>query len=376
MNHRTSLLAGLLVLAAPVWTGCDEGSTPARPDAVVDATADVPVRSRTLEARVDAEGPFHVGYRTWEHTYTPPGTDEPRTIRLHVWYPTEATTGDHPTYYAFFEDEDALLNAPAAPPLDATYPVHVHSHGHQGFGGTSSFLMRRFASHGWVAIAPDHTGDLLFDDDLAKTANTVRHYIERPSDISAALDALDALPANDPLAAVDVSRVVMSGHSRGCYTVWANAGASFDPSAGNLDEATESELDVFAQGFRDPRVVAAIPMAGTYSADWFGTDGYRQVLIPMLSLTGTEDNASAARFRYDTLTDAPLAWIELAGGCHQTFALGYCDTLDFELGFSIVDTYALAFARVHVLGDTDPRSLGILAGLFEVSPLATVHLPR
>ncbi|MEZ4265238.1 MAG: hypothetical protein R3F39_02580 [Myxococcota bacterium] len=377
--NRTSAIVGA-ALAFSLMAACEstedaaaDAVADAVPDVTADAGPDVAAPLRTLAVPADAPGPFHVGYRSFEHTYTPRGLSEERTITLHVWYPTEATSGDNPTYQVLFVDEESFVNAPAAPPLDATYPVHVHSHGHQGFGGGSAALMRRFASQGWVAVAPDHVGDLL---GAHGDSGTIAHYIKRPGDISAALDALAALPANDPLAKVDVSRVTMSGHSRGCHTVWSVAGASFDADAGGLDAATPDELAVFAEGFRDPRVVAAIPMAGTYSRDWYGVDGYKDATIPMLSLTGSNDNASSARFQFDNLPGADLTWVELEGGCHETFALGFCDTLETQEGFEIVNAYAMAFARVKLLGDTDTKSLGILGGIFVVSPKATVHRAR
>ena len=46
-----------------------------------------------------------------------------------------------------------------------------------------------------------------------------------------------------------------------------------------------------------------------------------------------------------------FAWVELDGGCHQTFALGGCNTLDTDLGFHVVQTVLVAFARHTVLGD-------------------------
>ncbi len=40
-----------------------------------------------------------------------------------------------------------------AGPLTLVDPVQVYSHGDRGFPGTSHFLMRYFASHGWVSVA-------------------------------------------------------------------------------------------------------------------------------------------------------------------------------------------------------------------------------
>ena len=43
-----------------------------------------------------------------------------------------------------------------------------------------------------------------------------------------------------------------------------------------------------------------------------------------------------------------------------------------EVGFSIVNTYALAFARAHVLGDTGETTLAILDGTAQVAAEATL----
>lgn len=329
---------------------------------------------------VDEEGPYKTGHRTWEITYDAPPEGEARTLVLHAWYPTEDTDGDEVKYLGAILDEDSFGNAAeAAPVYDGRYPVHVHSHGFQGWGGTSSDLMQYFASHGWVAIAPDHTGNTLTDHvDPLPTA----HYLQKPADISAALDALDALPADDPLAAADTSRVVMSGHSFGCYSTWAAAGASYDLDAvteacPGLYEGTcsQAELDAFAaDDLADDRVVAAIPMAGNLRREFFGAEGHAAVHAPFLFMTGSDDDVGMHE-QFDTYTDVDRRWIDIEGGCHQAFALGECAELDTETGYAIVNTYALAFARLHVLGDGDATVAGIVDGSVAVSPLVTFTGP-
>jgi predicted dienelactone hydrolase len=380
------VLVSLPVLA--VLSACgDSAATPAADTSLPDATTsdaaladapdvDAPAPS-TLDFDLRAPGPFRVGYRTVSHTYTPAGADAPRTIVLNLWYPTEATTGDHPSYLGLFEDEAALVDAPLAAPVEAAgYPVHVHSHGHLGFGATSAFLMRHFASHGWVAIAPDHTGNTLADN---IDPRPLAMYHLRSQDITASLDALASLPPTDPLHGLArTAATVMSGHSFGVHTVWATAGATFDADALSagcaegepLHPCPEADLAVFAAGLRDPRVVAAIPMAGAIRRDLFGPDGHATVAIPLLAMSGSEDPVGAD-VQFATTPGLPLDWIDIAGACHQTFALGFCDTLEMELGFSIVNTFALAFARRHVLGDTAPGTLNLLGGSDTFSPLVT-----
>lgn len=342
------------------------------PDAdVPDATPDAAPTS-LLDFPVDGQGPFAVGFRSWPIEYPAPITGEPRTIIVNAWYPARRVDGEHPRFVNVFEDPESVIDAPARPPVGARYPVMIYSHGDQGFGGTSYFLMAHFASHGWLAVAPDHVGNLLNDNPRGEL---VAHFAERPADITATLDAIAALPADDPLSLGDVERVVLSGHSRGTYTVWASSGAAYDLDAiaESFPEATEAERAAFAEGFADPRVVASIGLAGGYRDTWFGPDGWRSVALPMQFQSGSADNPDSLRAMFDRVEGLDLVWIELERGCHQTFALGLCGTLQRDLGFHVVETYALAFARRYLLGDEAPQTVGIVDGQIEVDPVATAR---
>lgn len=360
--------------------GTDAGDDTAPDDAGAGDTAadgsgdvDVPAPS-VLDFAFDEPGPYPVGYRVWETTYTVPGTGEARTIPVHAWYPAAAAEGTAPRYLGLQRDEDAYTDAPVAVPVDGVaFPVHVYSHGDQGFAGTSAFLMRYFASHGWLVVAPDHIGNLLNDNSRGETDP---HWVERPSDITAALDAVEALPEDDPLAAADTTRVLLSGHSRGAYTVWSVSGAAYDLDRIESDrpELDAQLLDVFRDGLADERVVASIPLAGDYRASWFGDEGWQSVDIPILFLTGSNDGPESMRATYERVQSSDIRWVELEGGCHQSFALGACDTLDVPLGFSVIDTYAMAFARHEVLGDDSADVVGVLDGSVEVSEVATLSV--
>jgi predicted dienelactone hydrolase len=317
---------------------------------------------------LDADGPFGVGYRTFEHDYTTPAG--PRTIEIDIWYPSEAPAGENPVYELLFTDDDVFVDAPVArSPFAAGFPVLVHSHGYQGFPGNSSDLMHHFASHGFIAIAPGHTENTLHD---TMEPIPTRQYYERALDIRAALDVLAGLPAGDPLAGrADMERVAMSGHSFGVFTCWVSAGAAFDMQrlsdaclGGELlsEDCDEDELAHFADDLSEPRIKVSIPMAGGPEEKFFGTSGYDAIDVPVLLMTGSADPRGADALFDLVSDDLDFSWIDIEGGCHQAFGLGGCPDLTDDVGFPIINAYALAFARRYAMDDDDPRVLAIVGG--------------
>ena len=344
-----------------------------------------PELGEALDWALGEPGPFGVGYRVYELSYRRPDIDELRRVSVNVWYPSLETEGAPAAYLGTFLDAEVMTDAaPADSAYAEGYPVHVHSHGFQGFGGTSAFLMRHYASHGWLAVAPDHVDNTLLDHrDPLPTA----HYFLKVLDVRASLDLLEALPDDDILAGrADTRRVVMSGHSFGTYACWAAGGASYDldvirqrcaEGALPSGSCTESELAVFeSDTLADPRIVATIPMAGTIRSSWFGAEGHRAVIAPVLSFTGSNDNPGQGLEQWERIgAELELSWVEIEGGCHQSFALGGCPTLGNAEGFAIVNTYALAFGRAHVLGDDGLGTRSVLSGEREVSPRVRLETP-
>lgn len=330
-----------------------------------------------LDWAVDAIGPFGAGYRSWKATYEPAGPGGSREITINVWYPTLDTEGVPPAYLGVFQDADVITDATLAPPVDpAGYPVHVYSHGNWGWGGTSSDMMRWFASHGWVAIAPDHAGNTLPEN--TDEIPFAIHYL-RSMDITASLDALEALPAEDPLAGrCRTDRVLLSGHSFGSRTAWASGGATYDVAeieamcatgTDFADACTPEEIALFGAGLGDPRVAAGLPMAGGVGEEpgWFGLTGYDAVAKPYMLMTGSLDPVGGENV-FERVTAIDFTWLDFVGGCHQLFALGGCPELDEVEGWALVDTYALAFARRHILDDPNAHIAGILDGSVVLSP--------
>lgn len=342
--------------------------------ALVGCGDDDPIDPASLSAL--EPGPFEVGYRTWEITYAAPGGVGERTIPVHVWFPATEAGTITPRYEVIVRDDDVYSDVEPAPPVhEGGYPVHVYSHGHLGFGGTSADLMRYYATHGWVCIAPDHIGNTLSTGIDPRETSI---YFLRGTDVSAALDALEALPADDPLSAARTERVVMSGHSFGVHSTWAIAGADFTNARARCDagevpsgECTEDEIATFEAGVRDERVVAVIPMAGSIDRNWFGPTGHASVDIPVLSMSGTLDPVGADT-QFAETPELDHTWVLLENGCHSAFSLGGCDQIENDDAFHVVNSYALAFGRAHVTGDLLPEERGVLDGTVEVSPFATL----
>jgi predicted dienelactone hydrolase len=333
----------------------------------------------TAALPVTEVGPFHVGYRKFPLTYQAPGVDAPRTVLVNVWYPTTVSGEPGTSYLGIFPDADSQENVAPAPPLNGCgYPVLAYSHGSQGLGGGAAYMMRYFASHGWVGVAPDHAGNT-FNDNL-DVQPTSMFYL-RSVDISHSLDALEQLQAPDPLAGhIATDKILMVGHSYGGMAAWGTGGVPYDVKnieanchpGGTVPSGvcTPGELAEFTKGVREPRVAATIAMADTWKGDWFGATGFDQMKTPVLAMSGSENQVHTAKV-YNAITGVDYTWIELAGGCHETFNLGFCETLDTQVGYSVVETYALAFARYHVLGDHDATVTGIVNGTTPVSAIVT-----
>lgn len=328
-----------------------------------------------LDFPVEGEGPYNVGHRTVEITYTPPGGAPPRTIPIELWYPTLDTEGETSTYGGLLKDATSFEGASTAAPLDGkAFPVHVYSHGSSGFAGTAWRTSRTFASHGWVVAAPNHVGNLLRDG-TGKRPLAISYL--RSTDVSATLDALEKLPSEDALAGkLRTSRVLLSGHSFGAFTALASVGVTFDAkvlearcASGEFSVPCKpEEIAVFTKGLGDPRVAAAVPMAGTPSDS---VSDYGAAKAPVMLMSGTLDVSSGPIFERANGVD--VTWLELTGGCHEVFALGGCKELDETRGYRIVATYLLAFGRRLVLGDASENTQSIVTGQKPVDAVVRYH---
>ncbi|MDP2313177.1 MAG: alpha/beta hydrolase [Pseudomonadota bacterium] len=321
-----------------------------------------------------APGPFAVGHQDTTVVYADTvGTGE-RTLHLSLWYPTTATDGDDATYFGgVIAAEGVWQDAPVAP---GPFPVAVFSHGHQAYAEAAAFLMEHLASHGWVVAAPDHTGNTTLDG----ADRVTEIYGQRPRDVSAVLDWLEAASAGGDLPLTD-TRVAM-GHSFGGYTTLALLGATYAPAALDCPDATTGFCStmtptlraLFEAGFAEPRFDAGLVMApGDYGL--FQATGIGAITTPTLLMTGTEDQPPGSEVDelWAALQGDGARRVTLDGAGHNSFT-DFADviedvTMPAETSTRIVDVYGLAWAR-QADGDADVAP--ILDGETAVAAEATL----
>ena len=327
-------------------------------------------------------GPLSVGHRSFDAEYEDP-TGLLVTLPVDVWYPTEDDVGDASVYYDIVRDELAFSEASVAAPVHpAGHPVLVFSHGSNLYGGSSSYLMRHFASHGWMVVAPTHVGNTMTEfgggdceSDVA-SCRTLPVWYQRPQNTMVALDAMSEHPEFG--ATANTEDIVLAGFSYGAFDTWARVGASIGLetiedacAAGGFDGGcTEAGIDALVLDFFDDRIRAAIPIAGAHDFP-FGEQGRRDLRVPVMQMSGTADDDSPD-WVWENSVGTPMHWVSIEQGCHQMFSLGGCPEIEAEVGFDMIEAYVFAFARHHLLDDTSEETMDLLDGT--VSPWAQVSV--
>lgn len=314
-------------------------------------------------AALSAPGPYAVGHRLLTVTYQPPLSLEPRTTTVLVWYPAEPVEGERPLYL-LRRSELAVLDAP--PLALGPRPALFYSHGHQAYASVMSYLMEHVASHGYVAVAPTHTGNTFIDG----AARETDIYFLRTLDVRAALDHLLSLEG-DPLAGVLSGDLAMSGHSFGGYTTMALGGARHDvdrldgecssgqASDGYCSTLTDEKRALFRAGLEEPRFRALINFdPGDFGL--FGDRGVAAVERPVLHFVAEENGiapgAPATDLYWTALHGSLDLRLLLLGGAHNDFtdscAAGVtirCSELPPEEVWAPVRAFTLAFLNQHLL---------------------------
>ncbi|MES2639529.1 MAG: hypothetical protein V4850_08585 [Myxococcota bacterium] len=179
-----------------------------------------------------APGPWTAG--TAPFSLTVEGRDAP--VPARVWYPAAPSEGDSSLDALVTDEADratlagllaaappgcpalrtSAVIAPPAADLDAA-PLVAFSHCHTCLGLSGATIAAHLASHGVVVVAPDHTGNTLFDlldgDGGSLDEETLA---QRARDVSAAIDVALAGGLDGP--PIDPSRVGVLGHSFGAIT--------------------------------------------------------------------------------------------------------------------------------------------------------------
>jgi predicted dienelactone hydrolase len=245
---------------------------------------------------------------------------------VQVWYPADSGSEVPYRYDGFIEGTATSYGLPSC---ESPRPVVVFSHGNTGVRYQSWSLMEYLATHGFVVIAPDHTGNTFTDND---PDNWAAIALRRPEDLQRSF----AYVADGPWelgGCVDFDAgYAVIGHSFGGFTTLATAGAPYDMDvlASWCEGSDEVGCDVvdawFAQhpdGGLDDRsdglAWAGVPLAPAW-ADLLGVDA---IDVPMMVVGGDRDLATtwegAVRPVYDGLTTTPRFLLGLENAGHYSF---------------------------------------------------------
>jgi predicted dienelactone hydrolase len=233
------------------------------------------------------------------------------------------------------------IYAPALSHGTGPFPVILLSHGLAGSIGAFDNLSAYLSSHGYICVMIEHA-DARPDS-----------RIERPKDVSFAIDVLLASPANALLAGrVDGNRIAHAGHSFGAFTTLAVLGARYH-EAGDLSPIVS---------FPDTRVKCGVALSpqgatalGLFSGSW------DNITRPALTMHGTldfaigTDDPATRRQPYTEMPGGNKAHLTLTDGEHNDFS----DTGIGEEGDRFTRWYfpaMLAFLDTHLNNDPTART--------------------
>ncbi len=329
-------------------------------------------------------GPHAVGFRETELTYDPVGASNSRTLPLRVWYPAE-DSGEPAIYRVAGIVDVPATGALQEPPVAAgtPFPLAVYSHGFGSEGLLAYPYAELFASHGWVVVSANHTGNSTLDYLNGTEAPVARINVDRPNDITATIDWAEAGFAGE-IAGLEAAtaEVFVFGHSYGAFTTLASAGADLD--VGYLEAGCMAEdCDVYADpdiraalgSFGDPRVVAVAPQAPSI-VEAFVDGTLADLTVPTLMQSARRDQTTPheeqSQPTWDALDHPDDIWLELPNGGHLSF-ISICDDLEQGLldlvqpnnatdgcgpdftpvatAVPVLAAYTLGFARLVVLGE-------------------------
>jgi dienelactone hydrolase len=343
------------------------------------------ISATTFAAESDFEtlGPYAVGVTTTilvDANRDDASTKSARTLPTEIWYPTtdlgkQFPKNKHSDFLfssnpamklalkmAFdvdvsdFDDQFENTAFRDAPVADGKFPLIIFSHGNGGFRMQNVFWCEHLASHGYIVVAPDHTGNsaatiingllVPYNNDRIQAAK------DRPLDVSFLIDQMDIWnKGGDSRFAkkLDMDKIGVGGHSFGGFTsTWV------------------AEID--------DRVDAIVPMAG--AAPDIKTPNH----TPLMVIMATEDDTIGLRGNevirnyYETST-GPKYFIEFMDGGHYSFTEMFQYRPNFgdgigtgkritkeedvtftpkEIIYQFTNGYSLAFLNKHVKGDTDP----------------------
>ena len=275
----------------------------------LEDTADTDVPELEPAGDYSQAGPFTAG-QLWSQTTGRSGN----TLYVSAWFPSE-DEGVEPTWYGWsgwYHRGDSFQSV--TPACDTPRSVMVHSHGNISLSWEMYAFHEFLASHGWLIVAPDHTGNTLYD----QSASFEQVYLRRPQDIQDVYTWLTE-QSEDPLSplygCVDpAAGYVVSGYSFGGYTAYVNGGALVNNAVG--DPVVDAS---------DPRVTSVVALA-PWGGSGLLTTGMNQVAVPTLTLGGERDATVGVDYKglHRQIPATPRLMGSFPNAGHYSFAPLYC----------------------------------------------------
>lgn len=328
-------------------------------------------------------GPYPVGVTTTvfvDHKRTDTLTKEPRTLVTDIWYPaTDDARGLPKNKLSNFfpggitPQLDSFIKLALKKPLaeldqqytndavrdarvrEGKFPVVFFSHGNRGMRMQNTFWCDYLASHGYVVVSADHTGNaivtllngkpVLYQGDARDQS-----WIDRPKDVSFLLDQITLWNkgADSRFAGkLDVSKPVAAGMSFGSATAIRVA-----------DD--------------DPRFKAVLAMAAA-------PPSHTNLTVPSFYLLGTEDMTikeegnKVIRDNFAKHTGS-IMLLELKDGGHYSFTDVFKLDSNFgdgigkgkrratgeefvftsmETTYAVINSYSIAFLGYYIRGEQE-----------------------
>ena len=242
-----------------------------------------------------------------------------RSLPYDVWYPSDIALDDDSelTRYPLLgpigiDSEVAADDLPVS--TARAFPLLVFSHGSGGVNFQSIRLMEFLASHGFVVVSAEHTGNT--SSDFSDTIEQAGR--RRVPDVSFMIDsflAMNDIQGDDFFERLDPTLIGVLGHSFGGGTALGTVAGFFGVPP-------------------DQRVRAVMPISATVF-DRFTDSALAAVSEPVLFLGGTEDVSVPIEnhdYAFDALTGAEVVYqVDITGAGHEHFA-AICD-----IGNTLID---------------------------------------
>jgi predicted dienelactone hydrolase len=329
-------------------------------------------------------GPFPVGITTAvfvDKSRTDNFTKEPRTLVTEIWYPaTNEARNKAKNKYSDFIPTAATPEIEAqiksAYKLDLAtldklfwnesvrnatvrqgrFPLVIFSHGNGGTRHQNTFWCDYLASHGYIVVSADHTGNArmtilsgkVIPMQGSERGNSAK---DRPKDVIFLLDKMiewDKGADKRFAGHIDTARVAISGMSFGSFTSHWAADA-------------------------DPRFTAVVAMSGA-------PETHTNLTVPTLRMLGTEDRTLGERGnalirKNHEIHKGPAYLLEMKNGGHYSFTDMFklnksfgdgvgkgkrggsageaFDYTSMETTYKIINSYSIAFLGYYLKGQKE-----------------------